>query len=183
MSRIGKLPIPIASGATVKVNGKQVSVQGKLGTLTYTHRPEVTVTVNDEDKQVEVKRRDDSRTARAMHGLTRALIANMIKGVTEGYKIDLEITGVGWNAQVQGKKVNLNVGFADTRVVPIPDGVSVEVQGGTKLSVTGTDKQQVGQCAAQIRSHRKPEPYNAKGIKYSDEVVARKEGKAFASGG
>jgi len=183
MSRIGKLPIPIASGATVKVNGKQVSVQGKLGTLTYTHRPEVTVTVNDEDKQVEVKRRDDSRTARAMHGLTRALIANMIKGVTEGYKIDLEITGVGWNAQVQGKKVNLNVGFADTRVVPIPDGVSVEVQGGTKLSVTGTDKQQVGQCAAQIRSHRKPEPYNAKGIKYSDEVVARKEGKALASGG
>lgn len=183
MSRIGKLPVPIASGATVKVSGQEVSVQGKLGTLTYTHRPEVTVTVNDDDKQVEVTRRDDSRTAKAMHGLTRSLIANMIQGVTEGYKKDLEITGVGWNAQVQGKKVNLNVGYADTRVVPIPDGVTVDVQGGTKISVTGADKQKVGQCAAQIRSHRKPEPYNAKGIKYSDEVVARKEGKAFAGGG
>ena len=118
-----------------------------------------------------------------MHGLTRSLIANMIVGVTEGYKKELEITGVGWNAQVQGQKVNLNVGYADTRVVPIPDGVTVEVQGGTKISVTGADKQKVGQCAAQIRSHRKPEPYNAKGIKYSDEVVARKAGKAFAGGG
>lgn len=181
MSLIGKKPVPIATGAAVKVTGAQVSVQGKLGTLTYTHRPEVTVTVDADAKQVVVDRKNDSRTARAMHGLTRSLIANMIEGVTHGYKKELEITGVGWNAQVQGQKVNLNVGYADTRVVPIPNGVTVEVQGGTKITVTGYDKQQVGQCAAQIRSHRKPEPYNAKGIKYADETVIRKQGKAFAS--
>lgn len=182
MSRIGKKPIPIASGVTIKVAGREISVQGKLGTLTYTHRPEVTVKVDEDQKQVEVTRRDDSRIARAMHGLTRSLVANMIQGVTEGYRKDLEISGVGWNAAVQGRKVNLNVGYADTRVVPIPEGVTVEIQGGTRIAVTGSDKQKVGQCAAQIRSHRKPEPYNAKGIKYSDEVVVRKQGKAFGSG-
>ena len=181
MSRIGKKPVPIASGVTVKVNGSEVSVQGKLGTLTYGFRPEVSVSVDEDNKQVVVDRADDSRVAKAMHGLTRSLIANMIEGVVNGYKKELEITGVGWNAQVQGMKVNLNVGYADTRVVPIPEGVKVEVQGGTKISVTGIDKQKVGQCAAQIRSHRKPEPYNAKGIKYSDEVVTRKAGKAFGS--
>jgi len=183
MSLIGKKPVPIASGATVKVTGAEVSVQGKLGMLTYTHRPEVAVSIDDDAKQVVVERKNDSRTAKAMHGLTRALIANMIEGVTNGYKKELEITGVGWNAQVQGKQVNLNVGYADTRVVAIPDGVTVEVQGGTKITVTGYDKQKVGQCAAQIRGHRKPEPYNAKGIKYADETVSRKQGKAFAGGG
>jgi len=183
MSLIGKKPVPIASGATVKVTGAEVSVQGKLGTLNYTHRPEVAVTIDDEAKQVVVERKNNSRTAKAMHGLTRALIANMIEGVTNGYKRELEITGVGWNAQVQGQKVNLNVGYADTRVVSIPDGVKVEVQGGTKITITGYDKQKVGQCAAQIRGHRKPEPYNAKGIKYADEIVTRKQGKAFAGGG
>ncbi len=183
MSRIGKKPVPIAKGVTVKVNRNEVSVQGKLGTLNYTHRPEVSVSVNEADAQVEIARKGDSRTARAMHGLTRSLIANMITGVTTGYKKDLEINGVGWSAAVQGRKVNLKVGFADTRVVPIPEGVTVEIQGGTKIAVTGADKQKVGLCAAQIRSHRKPEPYNAKGIKYSDEVIIRKAGKAFGSGG
>lgn len=183
MSLIGKKPIAIASGATIKVTGAEVSVQGKLGTLTYTLRPEVTINVDADAKLVTVERKNDSRTAKAMHGLTRSLIANMIEGVTAGYKKELEISGVGWNAQVQGKKVNLNVGYADTRVVPIPDGVNVEIQSGTKITVTGYDKQKVGQCAAQIRSHRKPEPYNAKGIKYVGEVITRKAGKAFAGGG
>ena len=182
MSRIGKQPIPIASGATVKVAGREVSVTGKSGTLTFEHRPEVTVAVNDGDKQVEVTRENDSRIAKSMHGLTRSLIANMIQGVTAGFTKDLEVNGVGWNAQVQGRTVKLNVGYADTREVTIPDGITVEVQ-QNRIKVSGADKQMVGQVAAAIRAHRPPEPYNGKGIKYADETIVRKQGKAFAGGG
>jgi len=182
MSRIGKIPVEIPSGVTVSVNARTVTVQGKGGTLTMEHRPEVTVDVDGDAKQVVITRQNDTRQCKAFHGLTRSLIQNMVVGVTEGYKKELEIVGVGWNAQVQGQKVNLNLGYADTRVVKIPDGVSVNVQ-GNKLEITGANKQSVGQCAAEIRSHRKPEPYNGKGVKYVDEVISRKAGKAFGSGG
>lgn len=182
MSRIGKKPIPVAGNAKVTINGRDVVVEAGSNRLSYTHRPEVTVRVDSDANEVIVERQDDSRIARAMHGLTRALIANMIQGVTAGFSRDLEINGVGWTAKVQGNKVALNVGYADTREVEIPAGITVDVQ-GNKIKVSGADKQLVGQVAARIRAHRPPEPYNAKGIKYSDEVIIRKQGKAFAGGG
>ena len=180
MSRIGKTPIDIPGGVNVTLNGRTVTVQGPKGTLTMDHRPEVEVAV--EDKQVLVARRNDAKASRAFHGLTRALIQNMVVGVTQGYKKELEINGVGWNAQVQGRQLKLNIGYADTRVLEIPMGVEVGVQ-GNKISVEGIDKQAVGEFAARTRSQRIPEPYNHKGIKYADEVLVKKEGKAFASGG
>ncbi|MFA9479033.1 50S ribosomal protein L6 [Phycisphaerales bacterium AB-hyl4] len=182
MSRIGKQPVPITGNAKVTITGRDIVVEGGSNKLTYTHRPEVTVTVDSDAKQVVVERKNDSRVAKAMHGLTRALIANMIQGVTTGFTRDLEINGVGWNAKVQGMTVALNVGYADTRVVNIPAGVQVDVQ-QNKIKVTGHDKQAVGQLAAEIRRQRPPEPYNGKGIKYAEEVIVRKEGKAFAGGG
>jgi len=180
MSRIGKKPIDVPSGVNVSVSGRTVSVQGKDSTLTYDHRPEVTVKV--EDKQVVVQRADDQKQTKAYHGLTRSLVQNMIIGVTEGYKKELEINGVGWTARVQGRKLALNIGYADTRELEIPMGVDVDVQ-GNKVSVSGADKQAVGQFAAWVRGQRPPEPYNHKGIKYSDEQLIKKEGKAFAGGG
>ncbi len=183
MSRIGNKPVALPSGVKVAVSGDRVvTVESGNKKLTMTHRPEVSVQVDEASKQVVVTRRDDSRTARALHGLTRALIANMVTGVTTGFSRELEVNGVGWTARVQGKKVALNVGYADTREVAIPDGVTVEVQ-GNRIKVSGPDKQAVGQLAANIRAQRKPEPYNGKGIKYVDEVIIRKQGKAFAGGG
>jgi len=180
MSRIGRLPVKLPSGVSVSVSGRTVTVQGKSGSLSIDHRPEVTVKV--EDGQVVVERNRQTKPARAFHGMTRALIANMVTGVTEGFKRELEINGVGWTARVQGKTLALNVGYADTRELAIPMSVNVDVQ-GNKITVSGMDKQQVGQFAARIRGQRPPEPYNAKGIKYVDEVLIRKEGKAFAGGG
>ncbi len=180
MSRIGKKPVPVPSGVTVSVNGRDVVVEGKQGKLFLTHRPEVTVKV--EGGEVVVGRENDSRVSKAMHGLTRSLIQNMVTGVTEGFKKELEINGVGWTANVQGQNIALNVGYADTRVVPIPMGVNVDAK-GTKITITGADKQAVGQLAAVVRSQRPPEPYNGKGIKYSDEEIVRKQGKQFAGGG
>lgn len=183
MSRIGKQPVPLA-GATVKVNGREISVNGKGGTLTYQHRPEVAVRVDDDAKEVVVERHGDSRTAKAMHGLTRSLVANMIHGVTKGYEQNLEIHGVGYGGQVQGNKIKLKLGFADERIVNIPAGVTVEAKSSsnlTELSIKGIDKQLVGQTASAIRQHRKPEPYNGKGIKYSTEIIKKKQGKQFGS--
>tara|TARA_Y100001954_G_C15783349_1_gene591152 strand:+ start:210 stop:746 length:537 start_codon:yes stop_codon:yes gene_type:complete len=177
MSRIGKQPITIPSGVKVAVNGCEVTVEGKGGKLSFTHKPQITVAVDGDT--INVTRCDDSREAKALHGLSRSLVYNMIVGVTDGYEKNLEINGVGWNGQVKGREVHLNVGYADTRVVGIPEGVTV-VFDGNKIKITGAHKQLVGQCAAQIRSHKKPEPYNGKGIKYSDEVILRKEGKALA---
>jgi large subunit ribosomal protein L6 len=179
MSRIGKKPVALA-GAKVSVSGSQVTVEAGGNRLSLTHRPEVSVKVDGD--QVVVERKDDSRTAKAMHGLTRSLISNMIQGVTKGYEKHLEINGVGWTAKLQGNKVNLKVGYADTRVVEVPGGIKVDIQ-GNKLKISGADKQLVGQVAAEIRAHRKPEPYNGRGIKYADEHIIRKQGKAFASGG
>jgi len=179
MSLIGKLPVDLPSGVTVSVADRLVTVKGKAHSLSLTHRPEVTVKV--EDNKIVVTRRDDSRVARAMHGMTRALLANMVTGVHAGFTRELEVVGVGWNAKLQGKTLALNVGYADTKVVAIPANVTVAVE-GMKIKVSGPDKQSVGQFAAQVRAQRKPEPYNGKGIKYSDETIVRKAGKAFGSG-
>ena len=181
MSRIGKKLIAIPDGVKVSISGREVVVQGGKDSLSMTHRPEVTVRVDEQAKTVEVERGAEDRTSRAMHGLTRSLINNMVEGVSRGFSKELEIVGVGWTAKVQGMKLNLNIGFADTRVVDILPGVSVEVQ-GQRVKVSGADKQAVGQLAAQIRRLRKPEPYNGKGIKYTDERVVRKQGKAFVGG-
>ncbi|MEL7089379.1 MAG: 50S ribosomal protein L6, partial [Planctomycetota bacterium] len=167
MSRIGKKPVALA-GATVKVSGREISVNGKGGTLTYEHRPEVAVRVDDDAKEVVVERHGDSRTAKAMHGLTRSLISNMIEGVTKGYEVNLEIHGVGYGGTVQGNKINLKLGFADTRVVNIPAGVTVEAKSSsnlTELSIKGIDKQLVGQFAAEVRRYYPPEPYKGKGVR------------------
>lgn len=176
MSRIGKKPVPLAGGVKVSVSGRTVTVEKGSNRLSIDHRPEVKVEVDDDNKQVVITRKNDSRIAKAMHGLTRSLINNMIIGVDKGFEKTLEINGVGWTARQQGMQVALNAGYADTKMVDIPNGVKVEIQ-GNQIKVSGPDKQKVGQCAAQIRAVRKPEPYNAKGIKYSDEVIARKQGK------
>jgi large subunit ribosomal protein L6 len=180
MSRIGNKSIAIPSGVKVVINGRDVSVESGDKRLAITHRPEVTVRVDGD--QIIVERDNDSRTSRAMHGLTRSLIANMVEGVTKGYEKNLEVNGVGWTAKVQGMNLALNIGYADTRVVPIPAGITITVD-GNKIKVSGIDKQKVGQMAAVIRAQRPPEPYNAKGIKYSDEQIQRKAGKAFAGSG
>lgn len=182
MSRVGKQPIPLPKDVNVSVNGDDISVESKGARLSFTARPEVTVRVDQDANEVVVERSGDDRVSKAMHGLTRALINNMIIGVTKGFEKDLEIVGVGWNAQLKGQQVALNVGFADTKMVPIPQGVKVEIT-QNRLKISGPDKQAVGQCAAQIRAVRKPEPYNGKGIKYAGERIIRKSGKAFGGGG
>lgn len=180
MSRIGKKPITIPSGVTIAIKDRLVSVKGKLGELKFEHRPEVTVEIDSASNQVTVTPAGEALNTNAFHGTTRAIINNMVVGVTEGYKKELDIVGVGWSAQVQGGKVKLNVGYADTKEVAIPTGVTVAVA-GSRVTVTGIDKQAVGQIASEIRSKRKPEPYNGKGIKYADEIIVRKQGKAFGS--
>ena len=181
MSRIGKKPVTLPDNVKVAVNGREVVVEAGSQQMSITHRPEVTVRLDEQRKVVIVERQADDRISRAMHGLTRALIANMVQGVTGGFRKELEINGVGWNAQVQDGQVVLNIGFAAPRQVAIPDGVSVEVR-GVRIIVTGSNKQKVGQLAAEIRAQRKPEPYNAKGIKYVDEQIVRKAGKQFVGG-
>jgi large subunit ribosomal protein L6 len=181
MSRIGKKPIDLPAGVKVSVAGRTVTVQGPKGTLKIEHRPEVAVEVGT-DQKVHVKNPGNKPTASKFHGLTRALVQNMVTGVAQGFRKELEVNGVGWSAAVQGKKLKLVVGYADPRVLDIPQGVEVKVT-QNRIEVSGADRQAVGQFAARVRSQRPPEPYNAKGIKYSDEVIIRKEGKAFAGGG
>lgn len=178
MSRNGKKPVSIASGATVKINGHEVAVSGPKGNLSFQTKPEVKVALTDDGKEVSVERAAETRFARAMHGTTRSIIQNMVVGVTEGYTKELKIVGVGWSAALKGNKVELSVGYADTRVVEVPQGVTAEVK-GQDIKISGADKQLVGQVAAKIREHRKPEPYNGKGIMYTNEKVLRKQGKAF----
>jgi large subunit ribosomal protein L6 len=181
MSRIGKKPIDVPSGVNVTINGRDITVQGAKGTLTYAHRPEVSVSLSDDKKQIVVERLKETGQHRAYHGMTRALLNNMVVGVSQGFTRELEISGVGWTAQLQGQKLTLNIGYAFPRVLEVPMGLDVQVN-GQRITISGPDKQAVGQFAAATRSQRPPEPYNAKGIKYSDEVVVRKEGKAFAGG-
>lgn len=177
MSRIGKKPVPIPDGVKVSVSQREITVEGKLGKLVWTHRPEVTVEVNAADKEVVVSRSSDERLPRALHGLTRALIRNMVEGVSTGYEKKLEIQGVGYLAAVQGSQLQLRVGFANEVHKQIPAGLTVTCPDQTHIVIKGTDRQKVGQFAAEVRAVRKPEPYKGKGIRYEGEQVRRKAGK------
>jgi large subunit ribosomal protein L6 len=180
MSRIGKEPITIPSGVDVKLADGRVTVKGPKGELSQDVHPDIAVAV--EEGQVVVTRFDDEREHRALHGLTRALIANMVSGVTEGYRRNLEIVGVGYRAAARGSNgLTIQVGYSHPVEVDAPEGITFEVPAPTKISVVGTDKQLVGQVAANIRKIRKPEPYKGKGIRYEGEQVRRKSGKAAGS--
>ena len=180
MSRIGKQPIPVAGGVKVAIANRVVRVEGPKGKLEFTHHPNMAVKV--EDGVVTVARPDDDRQNRALHGLTRALVNNMVVGVTKGYEKRLKIEGVGYQAAMKGKAVELTVGFANRITHTPPDGVTVAVPDPTTIVVSGADKQKVGQFAAEIRASKKPEPYKGKGVRYENETVRRKEGKSFAAG-
>ena len=177
MSRLGKMPVAIPSGVKVNVNGSKIDIEGPKGKLSYTTQPGIDVAVNGDE--VVITRKNDERQNKAFHGLTRALIQNMVVGASQGYRRALDVQGVGYSATLQGKKLVLAVGFANKITKNIPDGVEVKVDGGTKIEVTGPDKQKVGQFASEVRAVRKPEPYKGKGIRYEGEVVRRKAGKAF----
>ena len=180
MSRIGKKPVPVGK-AKVTVKDHHVAVEGPKGKLELNVHPAITVA--QQDGNLVVTRPDDEKQSKALHGLTRALLANMIEGVTNGYKKSLEIQGVGYKAEQRGKNIVLSVGYANQITVPIPAGVTVALEGPTKIHITGSDKQIVGQFAANLRGVRKPEPYKGKGIRYEGEVVKIKPGKAFAGAG
>lgn len=175
MSRIGKLPVAIASGVKVALAGQQVTVTGAKGTLKAELPREVVVT--QEADKIWVKPANDSKRARAMWGLSRTLVNNMVVGTSEGFSVELEMNGVGYKASVQGQKLNLSLGFSHDIHYAIPQGVTIVAPKPTQLVISGADKQKVGQVAAEIRRYRKPEPYKGKGIKYSDEIIRRKEGK------
>ncbi|RIK80068.1 MAG: 50S ribosomal protein L6 [Planctomycetota bacterium] len=177
MSRIGKKPVAIVDGVKVSVADREISVEGKLGKLVWTHRPEVDVVVDAAAKEVRVSRKSDERLPRALHGLTRALIRNMIEGVSTGYEKRLEIQGVGYLAAVQKDVLQLRVGFANEIHKKIPAGLTVTCPDQTHIVIRGTDRQKVGQFAAEVRAVRKPEPYKGKGVRYEGEQVRRKAGK------
>jgi len=181
MSRIGKKPVPVGK-AKVTVSDHKVAVEGPKGKLEINVHPVITVKMDADKKEVVVTRPDDEKSSKALHGLTRALIANMVEGVTNGYRKALEIQGVGYKAEQRGKKLVLSVGLANQLSVEIPGNVTVALE-GNKIVVTGADKQAVGQFAAMVRSLRKPEPYKGKGIRYEGEQVKIKPGKAFAGAG
>ena len=176
MSRIGKKPVAIPGGVTVSVADRVINVEGPKGKLSFTHRPEVTVAV--EDNEVVVSRENESRTCRELHGLTRALVNNMVEGVTKGYEKKLEIVGVGYLASISGDTLQLRVGYANELHRKIPKDLNVTCPDQTHVVVQGCDKQKVTQFAAEIRSLRKPEPYKGKGIRYDGEHVKIKPGKA-----
>ena len=177
MSRIGKMPVTIPAGVEVKVaEGNVVTVKGPKGTLERAFHPDITITVDG--GVAHVTRPDDEKLHRSLHGLSRTLLHNMVVGVTEGFKKELDVNGVGYRAQKDGSKLVLNVGFSHTVTMDEIDGISIEVPSPNKIIITGIDKQKVGQFAAEVRGKRPPEPYKGKGIKYVDEVIRRKEGKA-----
>ena len=180
MSRIGRKPIAIPSGVEVKVNGSEVTVKGPKGTLTDTFNSRITVKV--EGAEILVTRPSDDKEDRALHGLTRTLVSNMVIGVTEGFKKELEVNGVGYRVQKQGKNLVMNLGYSHQVIMPEPDGITVEVPGPNSIVISGADKQKVGQFAAEVREKRFPEPYKGKGIKYVGEYIRRKEGKAGKGG-
>ena len=182
MSRIGKKPVPVGA-AKVSVQDRLVRVEGPKGKLEQRIPETITVKMDGDKKELVVTRPDDEKQSKALHGLVRSLLANMVEGVTNGYKKSLEIQGVGYKAEQRGKNIVLTVGYANTVSLPIPAGVTLTLEGPTKLHVTGPDKQLVGQFASDIRRVRKPEPYKGKGIRYEGEVVKIKPGKAFAGAG
>jgi large subunit ribosomal protein L6 len=176
MSRIGKMPVTVPSGVEVKIEGNSVTVKGSKGVLTREFNERIGFEI--EDGVLTVTRPDDSRESRALHGLSRALVANMVTGVAEGYTKGLEIHGVGYRAAMKGGGIELQVGYSHPVVVDPPEGITFEVPEPTRISVTGIDKEQVGQVAADIRKVRPPEPYKGKGIRYAGEHIRRKAGKA-----
>jgi large subunit ribosomal protein L6 len=179
MSRIGKKPVPVGA-AKVNVQGQIVKIEGPKGKLELSVHPAIKVTLDAAKKELVVVRPDDERQSKALHGLVRALLANHVKGVTEGYKKSLEIQGVGYKVEMKGKNLVLSVGYANQIVKTIPGTVQVILEGTTKIHISGADKQAVGAFAAEIRQVRKPEPYKGKGIRYDGEVVRRKAGKAMS---
>jgi large subunit ribosomal protein L6 len=183
MSRIGKQPIPVPAGVKVRVADGRVFVEGPKGKLELDHHRNIRVEVDGDGKTVRVTRPDDDRQNRALHGLTRSLIANMVAGVVKGYEKRLKIEGIGYQAASKNKGVELTVGFANRILLVPPAGVTVEVPDQTTVVVKGADKQKVGQFAAEVRHVRPPEPYKGKGIRYENEQVRRKEGKSFTTGG
>jgi large subunit ribosomal protein L6 len=183
MSRIGKKPVAVPDGVTVKVDDGTVSVKGKHGDLSLSIHPKMSVTFEAATKQIRVSRPDDSGENKALHGLTRSLINNMVLGVTKPFEQKLEIQGVGYQAQLKGKTLELQVGFANVIKLPVPAGVTCILPDNTHVLLSSADKQAVGQFAAVIRKIRPPEPYKGKGIRYDGERVRRKAGKAFAGAG
>jgi len=176
MSRIGKVPVPVPVGVDVTIDGAAVTVKGPKGTLT--HRIPAPITVAQQDGTLVVTRPDDERASRSLHGLTRTLLSNLVVGVTDGYTKKLEIVGTGYRVVAKGTDLEFALGFSHSVVVPAPEGISFQVESPTKFAVSGIDKQQVGEVAANIRKIRKPEPYKGKGVRYAGEVVRRKAGKA-----
>ncbi|MBO5418049.1 MAG: 50S ribosomal protein L6 [Clostridia bacterium] len=176
MSRIGKKPITIPAGVEVKINGSEVAVKGPKGELKNTFNPDINIAV--EGNEIIVTRPSDVKEHRALHGLTRTLVANMVEGVSNGFKKELEVNGVGYRVQKQGKNLVMNLGFSHQVIMEEPDGITIEVPSANSIVISGPDKQQVGQFAAEVREKRPPEPYKGKGIKYVGEYIRRKEGKA-----
>ena len=177
MSRVGRSPIPVPSGVDVAIDGAHVTVKGPKGTLSHTVAAPIQVA--QEDGTLVVTRPDDERQSRSLHGLTRTLLANLVTGVTDGYRKELEIVGVGYRASASGSgKLDLALGFSHPVTVAAPEGITFAVETPTKFSVSGIDKQQVGEVAANIRKIRKPEPYKGKGVRYAGEIVRRKAGKS-----
>ena len=179
MSRIGKHPVAIPAGVEVKLDGSHLTVKGPKGTLEQDFHPEINIAV--EGAEIIVTRPSEAKLHKSLHGLTRTLIANMVTGVTEGYKKELEINGVGYRAAKQGKDLHLTLGYSHPVVMSENDDISIEVPSPNKIIIMGADKQKVGQFAAEVREKRPPEPYKGKGIKYVDERIIRKEGKAAKS--
>jgi large subunit ribosomal protein L6 len=191
MSRIGLKPIPIPSGVKVALAGRTVSVDGPKGKLSWTHRDEIEVTLDDSARRLLVARKGEDRLSKSLHGLTRSLIANMVAGCLEGYSKTMELYGVGFGVQLQGNKLSMTCGYSHPVVFNVSPGLGVEVKrpqarGDSEpavFTVSGADKQAVGELAARIRRSRPPEPYNGKGVRYAGERIKRKVGKAFAGGG
>ncbi|MFP6575126.1 MAG: 50S ribosomal protein L6 [Pirellulaceae bacterium] len=177
MSRIGKQPVPVLDGVKVSIDGRTITTEGPQGKLQFEHRPEISLEIDEENKQILVSRSNDERMSRALHGLTRSLIYNMVVGVKEGYEKRLEIVGVGYGGTVQGNQLALRVGFANEIKKAIPSGLDVTCPDQNHVVIKGCDKQQVGQFAAEVRAVRKPEPYKGKGIRYDGEYVKIKPGK------
>jgi large subunit ribosomal protein L6 len=175
MSRIGKKPVPVPSGVTANVEGQTVKVKGPKGLLSFVVPDEVSVKL--EDGKVQVDPRNETKRARSMWGTSRTMVANLVTGVTKGFERKLEITGVGYRAAVQGKNLQLALGYSHDVLYPIPEGIQIATPKPTEITITGMDSQKVGQVAAEIRAFRPPEPYKGKGVKYAGEYIFRKEGK------
>ncbi len=175
MSRIGKLPVEIPSGVEVKIDGQTVTAKGPLGTESVTIRPEITMEIKD--NHIILTRKDDERRSRSLHGLSRTLVNNVVHGVKSGFTKKLEIVGVGYRAAMQGSTLNLALGYSHPVDIPSPEGIKISVEQNTKITITGSNKQAVGDIAALIRSKRPPEVYKGKGIKYEGEHIRRKAGK------